>query len=134
MALEKSLQAAQRSIPECIAAGYVDMVTGMLLAVRTVDSHPTEILDLVAAATAELFQGPRISEIEQAFHRARKEEGRSPHYLQEIVVLSRNLIHVFLRGRRFEDHAAVFVCRSTANLGMVLTRSRLALPAIEAAL
>lgn len=134
MPLERSLQAAQQSIPECIATGYVDMVTGMLLAVRTVDSHPAETLDLVAAATAELFQGPHVSHIEEAFRRAGREEGPGSHYFQEIVVLSRNLIHVFLRGQRLEDHAAIFVCRTTANLGMVLTRSRLALPAIEAAL
>jgi hypothetical protein len=39
-------------IPECVAAGYVDMATGMLLAVNTVDSHPQEVLDTVSAATA----------------------------------------------------------------------------------
>jgi hypothetical protein len=65
MSLESALSKAQNSIPECMAAGYVDMSTGMLLAVRTVDSHPQEVLDLVAAATADLFQGANVVAIEQ---------------------------------------------------------------------
>lgn len=37
-----------------------------------------------------------------------------------------------MRGKRYPDYVMVFVCRRTANLGMVLTRSRLAMPLIEA--
>lgn len=60
-ALNNALAKAQQSIPECVATGYVDMSTGMLLGVKTVDSHPQEVLDLVAAATADLFQGASVS-------------------------------------------------------------------------
>ena len=31
------------------------------------------------------------------------------------------------------DYVAVFVCRRTANLGMALTKARMAMPKIEAA-
>ena len=55
------------------------------------------------------------------------------HYFQEIIVNSDNLIHVFLRGKR-QLQVACFVCRKGANLGMVLTKSRMALPDIESAL
>ena len=54
MSLEKAIQAAQTSVPECLAVGYVDMQTGMLLAVKTVDSHPSEVLDLVALHLPEI--------------------------------------------------------------------------------
>ena len=40
MSLDSTLSKVQGSIPECVAAGYVDMQTGMLLGVKTVDSHP----------------------------------------------------------------------------------------------
>lgn len=133
MSLEKSLHAAQSQVPECVAIGYVDMSTGMLLGVRTVDSHPSEVLDLVAAATADLFQGTNVVAIENMFKRARGVSGGA-HYFNEIVVFSTNLLHVFLRGKRNEDHALVIVCRASANVGMVLSKSRLALPTIEAAL
>ncbi|MCD9087829.1 hypothetical protein [Stenotrophomonas sp. SY1] len=133
MSLDSVLQQSVASIPECVAAGYVDISSGMLLSVKTVDSHPREVLDLVAAATADLYQGPNIRTIEQMFRRARGlQEQEGAHYFQEIIVNSENLIHIFMRGKRYPDYVMVFVCRRTANLGMALTRSRLAMPLIEA--
>ncbi|KRG40480.1 hypothetical protein ARC78_12675 [Stenotrophomonas pictorum JCM 9942] len=133
MSLDSTLQHSVASIPECVAAGYVDISSGMLLSVKTVDSHPREVLDLVAAATADLYQGPNIRSIEQMFRRARGlQEQEGAHYFQEIIVNSENLIHIFMRGKRYPDYVMVFVCRRTANLGMALTRSRLAMPGIEA--
>lgn len=133
MSLEKALAAAQAQLPECVAVGYVDMSTGMLLAIRTTDSHPSAVLDLVAAATAELFQGPSVVAIEQMFTKARGLPESTEHYFQEIIVFSKNLLHVFLRGKKYGSHATVFVCRASANVGMVLSKARIALPAIEAA-
>jgi len=133
MGLEATLQAAIATVPECVAAGYVDISSGMLLAVKTVDSHPREVLDLVAAATADIFQGANVSMIEKLFRQTR---GLPPddgmHYFQEIIVNSENLIHVFMRGKKNPDHDLVFVCRKTANLGMALTKARIALPGVEA--
>ena len=65
--LDQQLNTAVSSIPECLAAGYVDIGSGMLLSVKTVDSHPSEVLDLVAAATADMFAGPNVSMIEKMF-------------------------------------------------------------------
>jgi hypothetical protein len=131
MSLEKSLNLAQSQIPECLAVGYVDMQTGMLLAVKTVDSHPSEVLDLVAAATVDLFQGTNVVAIEQLFKKSRGTTSDTSHYFQEMFVFSTNLLHVFLRGKRHPDHVTVIVCRASANVGMVLSKSRLALPNIE---
>ena len=50
-----------------------------------------------------------------------------------MIVNSDNLIHVFLRTKR-QMQVVCFVCRKGANLGMVLTRARMAMPEIEAAL
>lgn len=133
MALDTMLSKAQQAIPECVAAGYVDMSTGMLLGVKTVDSHPQEVLDLVSAATADLFQGQNVTSIEKMFRKARGQGEDGTHYFKEIVVFSENLIHVFLRARRKADQAAVFVTRITANIGMVLAKSRAAMDEIESA-
>ena len=133
MSLDKGLNAAQSSVPECVAAGYVDMSTGMLLAVKTLDSHPQEVLDLVSAATADLFQGTNVRAIEEMFKKQRGVVDQV-HYFQEIVVFSTNLIHVFLRGKKNKDHALVLVCRASANVGMVLSKSRMALPLVEQSL
>lgn len=131
MSLDKALSTAQSEIPECVAAGYVDMASGLLLGVKTVDSHPGEVLDLVAAATADLFQGKNVTEIEHLFDKSRGIQGRNHHYFNEIVVFSSNLIHVFVRSKKNPDHVSVFVTRISANVGMVLVRSRAAAASLE---
>jgi len=132
MALDTTLAKAQQAMPECVAAGYVDMSTGMLLGVKTVDSHPQEVLDLVAAATADLFQGQSVTSIEKLFRKARGQGENGSHYFREIIVFSENLLHVFLRSKKKSDQAVVFVCRATANIGMALTKARQSLAEIEA--
>ncbi len=133
MSLDSVLNKAASTVPECVAAGYVDASSGMLLAIKTVDSHPREVIDLVAAATADLFNGPNVSMIERLFKKSRGIADDGHHYFQEIIVNSDNLIHVFMRGKRNAEYVAVFVCRKTANLGMALTKARLAMPELEAA-
>ena len=134
MNIDAVVQKAVTSVPECVAAGFVDLSSGMVLSIKTVDSHPQEVFELLAAATADLFQGPNVQAIENVFRKARGlPENSDHHYFQEIIVNSDNLIHVFLRSKR-QMQVACFVCRKGANLGMVLTRARMALPEIEAAL
>lgn len=132
--LDDTLQRALTNVPECVAAGFVDLDSGMVLSIKTVDSHPSEVFDLLAAATADLFQGPNVVSIEKIFKKARGlPENVNQHYFQEIIVNSDNLIHVFLRGKR-QQQVVCFVCRKGANLGMVLTKARLAMPEVEQAL
>jgi len=133
MSLDSKLASLISTIPECVAGGYVDIASGMLLAVKTVDSHPQDVVALVAAATADLFAGPNITLIEKLFKKARGVADDGHHYFQEIVVNSDNLIHVFLRGKKYPDYVATFVCRKTANLGMALTKARMAMPELESA-
>lgn len=131
--LNAAIQNAIQSIPECLAAGYVDMSTGMLLGVKTVDSHPSEVLDMLAAATADLFQGTNIVAIEKLFKRARGLPDSDHHYFQEMLIFSDNLLHVFIRCKTYPDHVVCFVCRKSVNIGMALAKSRLAMPALEQA-
>ncbi len=133
MSIDNALQKAISTIPECLASGYVDLATGMLLGIRTVDSHPRSVLDFLAAATADMFQGPNVMTIENAFKKARGVEGQKGHYFQEIVILSDNLVHVLVRAKKNPEHVVGFVCRKTVNLGMALTKARAAIPDIEAA-
>jgi len=132
MSLDAQLNDSVKNVPECMAAGYVDVSTGMLLGVKTVDSHPGEVLDLLAAATADLFQGSNVVAIEDIFKKARGTNDANAHYFQEIVVLSENLVHVFIRGKTYTDHIMTFVCRKSVNLGMALTKARMEVPKLEA--
>ena len=131
--LNNALQTASAAIPECLAAGYIDLASGMLLGIKSVDSQPTEVVELLAAATADLFQGTNVKMIESIFKKARGLQEDGHHYFQEIIINSDNLIHVFIRGKN-EEQVACFVCRKTANLGMALTKARSSMPALEAAM
>ena len=132
MSLDTAIADAMKAVPECVACGLVDMSTGMLIGVKTVDSHPQEVLDLVAAATSDLYQGTNVTAIERLFKKSRGLEDDGLHYFKEIVVLSENLIHLFVRGGD-QNQVVVMVCRASANLGMVITKGRQAVKAIEAA-
>ncbi|MEY9964013.1 hypothetical protein ABIA33_002047 [Streptacidiphilus sp. MAP12-16] len=110
-------------VPECLAAGIIDMSTGMLLSVETVDSHPPEVLDMLAAATLDLFQGRNVVMIEDIF-KERRGVVTSRHYFQEILVNSDNLTHVFMRVDSGDEVVAVVVCRKSVNVGMLFAQAR----------
>ena len=126
-----ALQTAIASVPECLAAGYIDLASGMLLGIKSVDSQPSEVVELLSAATADLFEGTNVKMIESIFKKARGLQDDGHHYFQEILINSDNLIHIFLRGKN-EQQVACFVCRKSANLGMALTKARNAMPEMEA--
>lgn len=132
MSLDQALNDAMKQIPECVAAGYVDLSTGMLLGVKTVDSHPAEVLEIVAAATSDMFQGSNVVLIENMFKKARGVANDTRHYFQEMIVLSDNLLHLFMRCKGNEEHVVVFVTRKSANMGMALTKAKSAMPSLEA--
>lgn len=132
--LDAVLQKAISSVPECVAAGYVDLSTGMLLAIKTVDSHPQEVLELLAAATADMFQGTNVVTIERMFKKTRGLKDDGHHYFTEMIVNSDNLLHIFMRGKKNEEQVLGLVCRKSANLGMALTKGRALVPEVEAAL
>lgn len=117
------VQSLLTNVPKALAAGVVDMGTGMLLATKTVDSHPQAVLDMVAAATKEMFEGDTVVQIENSFKKSRG-DSYTGHYFREMIVTSRNLLHVFARLEAQENVVAVVVTRLDANLGMVIMKTR----------
>lgn len=109
-----TLQRYVKEVPECLAMALVDMQSGLLLAVDTVDSHPREVLDLVAAATGDIFQGTNVVAIENLFKKVRGLDD-DWHYFQKITVHSTYMIHVFRRGKKHVNHCLVGVSHSTVN-------------------
>ncbi|MEV7387745.1 MULTISPECIES: hypothetical protein [unclassified Streptomyces] len=120
MSLVKSLR---NDAPECVASGVVDMSTGMLLAYETIDNHPAEVLDLLAGATLDLFQGRTVGMIEDVF-KERRGITSDNHFFQEILVNSDNLTHLFIRMNEQQDVVAVVVCRKSVNVGMLFAQTR----------
>ena len=113
----------RQEVPECKASGVVDMATGMLLTFETTDNHPSEVLDLLAGATLELFQGRTVTMIEDIF-KERRGVSSTEHYFQEILVNSTNLTHLFIRNNVNEDVVVVVVCPKSVNIGMLMAAAR----------
>jgi hypothetical protein len=99
----------------------------MLLAIKTVDSHQP-VIRLVAAATVSV-RGQQRDGHRTDIQQVRRLANSDHHYFRKSSS-SDNLIHVFLRGKPL-GYVAVFVCRKSANLGMVLTKARMAMPELE---
>lgn len=123
MSTESIMKRAMKDIPKCVAAGVVDLDSGMLLNVKTVDSHPQEVLDLVAAATRDLYEGDNVTAIEDMFKRVRGVKS-DEHYFQQFIVISRNLVHFFGRLHSNQRIVLVAVTRLDANLGLILAQGR----------
>ncbi|MDP9794814.1 hypothetical protein J2S43_003326 [Catenuloplanes nepalensis] len=121
----------RNQVPECIASGWVDMSTGMLLVADTLDDHPTEVLDLLAAATFDLFQGRNVTMIEDIWKQQRGTLGDDRHYFQEILINSDNLVHLFMRSASNQDLVAVIVCRRQVNIGMLFAQARMVMKQVE---
>ena len=113
----------RQEVPECKASGVVDLATGMLLTFETTDNHPSEVLDLLAGATLELFQGRTVTMIEDIF-KERRGVSSTEHYFQEILVNSTNLTHLFIRNNVNEDVVVVLVCPRSVNIGMLMAAAR----------
>lgn len=123
MSEETIIKESIAQVPKAVAAGLIDMGSGMLLGIKTVESHPQEVIDILAPATKELFEGDMVSAIEGLFKKARGVDS-DEHYFQEILVSSTNLWHYFGRMRANAETVLAVVCRADVNLGMMLMKCR----------
>ena len=124
-AVHSTVESFRRDVPDYVASGVVDMSTGMLLAADTVDDHPEEILDVLAAATVDLLQGRTVVQVENMWRERRgAATAGDRHYFQEVLLQSDNLVHLFMRSPANQDLVGVVVCRRPVNVGMLFTMAR----------
>ena len=130
--LDQALETAMSSVPGCIAAGYVDITTGILIGAKSSASRPQEVFDLVSGVTASLFHDRHLAAIEDWFGGKRAADD-STDACQEIVVASDRLLYLFARCRTNDDHVAVFVTEKSDNVGLVMAKSRVAVNVLDGA-
>lgn len=123
MSADTMVRDALSNVPKAVAAGIVDMASGMLLSIKTVDSHPQAVIDVLAPATRELFEGEMVTTIEDLFKKARGVES-AEHYFQEVMVSSTNLWHYFGRLKASPGTVLTVVMRGDVNLGMMIVKCR----------
>ena len=132
MPIEKALSSAMKTIPDCIAAGYVDMETGMLLGLQEAEDGHANLLGNLALAVANLFQGRGIAAFEELLRTAGVDESEHPGF-GEIAVFSDDRLHIFLRTPDYSDHVVCYICQDSTNVGLALTKSHLSLGPVVAA-
>ncbi|MCG7520039.1 hypothetical protein [Ruegeria sp. Ofav3-42] len=132
MSIETALKTAMETIPDCVAAGYVDMETGMLLGACANDQEDAEALDALAIAVANLFQGRGVGAFETLLRQSGNADSENPGF-GEIAVFSKDRLNIFLRTQAYPDHVVCYICRRSANVGLALTKSHLSLGPVTAA-
>ncbi|MDH5760541.1 MAG: hypothetical protein OEZ65_13205 [Gemmatimonadota bacterium] len=123
MSVDTAMKSAMASVPGALAAGIVDMGSGMLVGIKTVDSHPQAVLDVLASATKEIFEGQMVTQIENLFKKARGVESNE-RYFKEILVSSTNLWHYFGRLKKQPNAVLGIVAGGDTNVGLFLMKAR----------
>lgn len=123
MSADTIVKSIINDIPKSVAAGVVDMGSGMLLSIKTVESHPQAVLDILAPATKEMFEGDMVTQIENLFKQARGVDS-DEHYFNEMLVGSKNLWHYFGRLKSAPGAVVVAVTSQDVNVGMLLMKAR----------
>lgn len=132
MSIEAALETAMKTIPDCVAAGYIDMETGMLLGTHVNEPENADVLDRLAMAVSNLFQGRGVLAFEELLRRSVTEGTEQPGF-GEIAVFAGDHLNIFLRTKAYPDHVVCYVCRASANVGLALTKSHLSLGPVAAA-
>lgn len=123
MSTDEIIKQAMTEVPKAVAAGLVDMASGMMLSMKTVDSHPQSVLDILAPATKEMFEGDMVLSIEKLFKQARGVEN-DDRYFQEILIASTHLWHYFGRLKSNPQIVLAVVTRGDVNLGLLVVKAR----------
>lgn len=132
MSIDAALSSAMKTIPDCVAAGYVDMETGMLLGLQAAEGEHSDVLENLALAVANLFQGRGVIAFQELLRAAGAEDSDHPGF-GEIAVFSDDRLHIFLRTQDYPDHVVCYICRDSANIGLALTKSHISLRPVAAA-
>ena len=123
MSADETMRTAMAEVPKSVAAAMVDMASGMMLAMKTVDSHPQSVLDLLAPATKEMFEGDMVLSIENLFKQARGVQS-DERYFKEILISSTHLWHYFGRLKSNNQVVLAVVSRGDVNLGLMVMKAR----------
>jgi hypothetical protein len=131
MSLKSQLYKSIRGMPLCIAGGYIDLDNKILLDMLTRGPESKDMLPRLVGITEDLFQGPNVTMIEQIFNESRGSQDPDRHLFQEMVVMNEDLIHVFIRGKSFNNHIVTFIFEGEMNMGLSLSKSRKEIPYLE---
>jgi hypothetical protein len=113
-----------------VAAGVVDLDSGMLLGIYNAANYTQTLNEIVAAATMDLFRGSNVGRVEQMVRAHRGQPDNGEHYFQEVHVTSAHNFH-FAKTLKGGKAVIMLVTKKTTNIGMGWAQLKTAIPVIE---
>ncbi|MCK0141502.1 hypothetical protein [Aliiroseovarius sp. F20344] len=129
LSLDETLLAAMQSVPNCLAAGYIDMQTGFLLGLQGQDQDSMDALETLSTSVANLILGQGVRTFEELLS---DDKDASSTGFGEIAIYSGGRLYVLLRREDQPDHLICFVSDGDTNVGLALAKSAANLNAISA--
>lgn len=120
--LEMELDTCLARFEGCQAAGYIDLDSGFMLAIKSAQPMNEEQRELLAVAAYQVMNSATTRELGEIYAGPDAAEG-SPAFA-ETVVMSSEAIHIFARMKSFPDEAVCLVFRPDANPDDVLDAAR----------
>ncbi|TQV66831.1 hypothetical protein [Aliiroseovarius halocynthiae] len=130
VSLDDALTAAMQSVPNCVAAGYIDMQTGFLLGLEGRDDDSMAALENMSTSIANLILGQGISAFEKLLSSGEESQGSG---FGEIAIYSGDRLYLLLRRADQPDHVVCFVSKGHTNVGLALAKSTSKMNMISAA-
>jgi hypothetical protein len=129
--LQATLQQSLESVPNGVAAGYVDLTTGTLLGLFAREERPQEFLNAMAVAVTELLEAPLFRVIDKIWSKQLSEENLTQDGFGEILLFGADYTALLKRCEKHEQHAVIYVAGKDTPPGILLMQVRKSLPAVE---
>lgn len=131
MTLHDALQESLHKMPHGIAAGYVDLTTGSLLALCANEKKPQEFLNVMTSAVTELFEAPLFRALDKIWSENFVAEDLEKEAFGEILLFGQEYMTLLKRCEN-AAHAVIYVTKIDTPPGFLLMQVRSNLPAVEA--
>ena len=124
MTILKQLDDLRSAFPPCVAVGFVEVSSGIVLCVSTETKRPQEQLDALCSVAAQLFNSPAAKEITKAF------DSDDLTALQQGVVFAETETCLFLRSPVDPMEAMFCLCETGIDVDDALKMARTTLDRI----
>lgn len=135
-ALSGALKSALTEMKDCQAIAYVDTRALRLVGMETITHLPQAVIELIAAATSDLFTAPNLVKVSNIFKEYKGKPLESSNF-NEMIVRGEGTVYIFLRAHSDVHHVCVFSCTDDdaqlSSFGLLLHQARLQMQKIEVA-
>ncbi|MFW1859526.1 hypothetical protein A7P53_06480 [Acinetobacter defluvii] len=130
MSLKQICENIYSEVNGAIAVGVVDLSSGMPLEIyHRVEYFTQEYIDLVSAASVDMFRGRNVAKVEEKLANQRRKP--LSHSIQEVLMTTEGTIHFMAVLPEKNDILALLVTNKKASVGMGWAILRNALPEIS---